>query len=225
EVLFELQDRLELKVVPRLIACFDISHTQGAETVAGIAVFQNAEPRKGEYRHMKIRGEWGNDDYRSMHEAVSRWFRRRLDEERPLPDLTLIDGGKGQLGAALAALEALGVTGLHIAGLAKREEEVFLPGRRQPLRLDRRARPLQLLQRIRDEAHRVAVGYNRKLRGRRTLRSDLGDIPGIGPARQRALLSRFGSVKAVAAASQEEIARVPGFSRVLAARILTYLTR
>jgi len=225
EVLFDLQERLSLKVVPRLMACFDVSHIQGSETVASAVVFQNAEPRKAEYRHMRIKGEWGNDDFRSMHEAVGRWFRRRLDEGRPLPDLTVIDGGKGQLNAAVEALRAAGLEGLHVVGLAKREEEVFLPGRREPVRLDRRDRPLQLLQRIRDEAHRFAVSYNRKLRSKRTIRSDLGDIPGIGPGRQQALLTRFGSVKGITAASEEEIARVPGFSRVLAARVLTYLKR
>jgi excinuclease ABC subunit C len=223
EVLFDLQERLGLKVVPRLMVCFDVSHTQGSETVASAVVFQNAEPKKAEYRHMRIRGEWGNDDYRSMHEAVTRYFRRRLDEEKPLPDLTVIDGGKGQLNAALEALRGLGLDDTHVVGLAKREEEVYLPGRRDPVSMDRRDRPLQLLQRIRDEAHRFAVGYNRKLRKQRTLRSDLGEIPGIGPGRQKALLSRFGSVKGITRATEDEIARVPGFSRVLAARVLTYL--
>ena len=225
EILFDLQDRLDLKVVPRLMVCFDISHTQGSETVGSAVVFQNAEPRKAEYRHMRIRGDWGNDDYRSMHETVQRYFRRRLDEDRPIPDLAVIDGGKGQLNAALAALAELGLQDVHAVGLAKREEEVFLPGRKDPVLLDRRERSLQLLQRIRDEAHRFAVSYNRKLRRKRTIRSDLGDVPGIGPRRQQALLTRFGSVKGVVAASEEEIARVPGFSRVLAARVLTYLKR
>jgi excinuclease ABC subunit C len=223
ETLFELQDRLDLKVVPRLVVCFDISHTQGTETVASAVVFQNAEPRRGEYRHMRIKGEWGNDDYRSMHEAVTRYFRRRLDEAKPLPDLAVIDGGKGQLGAARQALEALGLGDVQVLALAKREEEVFLPGRRDPVRLDRRDRSLHLLQRLRNEAHRFAVSYNRKLRRRRTLRSDLGDIPGIGPRRQQVLLTRFGSVRGVRDAGADEIARVPGFSKVLAARILTYL--
>ncbi len=223
ETLFELQDRLDLKVVPRLIVCFDVSHTQGSETVASAVVFENAEPRKAEYRHMKIKGEWGNDDYRSMHEAVTRYFRRRLDEGRPLPELAVIDGGKGQLGAARQALEALELDDVHLIALAKREEEVFVPGRSDAVRLDRRDRALHLLQRLRNEAHRFAVGYNRKLRSRRTIRSDLGDIPGIGPRRQQALLTRFGSVRGVREASADEIARVPGFSDVLAARILTYL--
>jgi excinuclease ABC subunit C len=225
EVLFDLQDRLDLKVVPRLMVCFDVSHTQGSETVGSAVVFQNAEPRKAEYRHMKIKGDWGNDDYRSMHETVHRYFRRRRDEELPLPQLAVIDGGKGQLNAALEALRELGLDDVHMVGLAKREEEVFLPGRREPVVLDRRERSLQLLQRIRDEAHRFAVSYNRKLRRRRTIRSDLGDVPGIGPRRQQALLTRFGSVRGITAASEEEIARVPGFSRVLAARVLTYLKR
>ena len=225
ESLYDLQDRLDLKVVPRLMVCFDVSHTQGAETVASAAVFENGEPRKSEYRHMRIRGEWGNDDYRSMAEVVRRWFARRAEEGKPLPDLVLIDGGKGQLSAARGALVGLGVTDVVTLALAKREEEVFFPGRAEPVRLDRRDRALHLLQRIRNEAHRLAVRYNRKLRTRRTLRSDIGDIPGIGPRRQKALLSRFGSVKGVRQASEDEIVRVPGFSRVLAIRVLTYLGR
>jgi excinuclease ABC subunit C len=223
EALFNLQERLDLKVVPRLVVCFDISHTQGTETVGSAVVFQNGEPRKGEYRHMRIKGDWGNDDYRSMHEVVSRYFRRRRDEGKPLPDLALIDGGKGQLGAARQALADLGLGDVHLAALAKRDEEVFLPGRSEAVRLDRRDRALHLLQRVRNEAHRFAVSYNRKLRRKRTLRSDLGEIPGIGPRRQQALLTRFGSVRGVRAATADEIARVPGFSEALAARILTYL--
>ena len=225
EVLYHLQDRLDLKVVPRLMVCFDVSHTQGTETVASAVVFENGEPRKSEYRHMRIQGDWGNDDYRSMAEAVSRWFTRRSDDGKRLPDLALIDGGKGQLSAALGALEERGVTEVAVAALAKREEEVFLSQRSDPVLLDRRDRALHLLQRLRNEAHRFAVGYNRKLRARRTIRSELGDIPGIGPSRQKALLSRFGSVPGVRKATEEEIARVPGFSRVLATRVLTYLGR
>ncbi len=223
EVLYDLRDRLDLKVVPRLMVCFDISHTQGTETVGSAAVFENAEPKKAEYRHMRIKGDWGNDDYRSMAEVVSRYFRRRLEEERPLPDLVLIDGGKGQLGAAQNALTELGVTDVALASLAKREELVYRPGRREPYRLGRRNRALHVLQRIRDEAHRFAVTYNRKLRRKRTVRSDLSEIPGIGPERQKLLLMRFGSVRGVKSASAEEIARLPGFSGTLAARVLTYL--
>ena len=225
EALYELQDRLDLKVVPRLMVCFDVSHTHGTDTVASAVVFENAEPRRSDYRNMRIRGDWGNDDFRSMAEVVGRWFRRRTREEKPLPDLVLIDGGKGQLSAASEVLRTLGISNVAVAALAKREEEVFMPGLSDPIRLDRRERALQLLQRIRNEAHRFAIRYNRKLRSRRTIRSDIGDIPGVGPSRQRALLSRFGSVKALREASAEEIARVPGFSRILVSRILTYLGR
>jgi excinuclease ABC subunit C len=225
EALFSLQDELDLKVVPRLMVCFDISHTQGTETVGSAVVFENGEPKRAEYRHMRIKGDWGNDDYRSMAEVVGRYFRRRVDEGRPVPDLAVIDGGKGQLAAARDALRALGLADVAVIALAKREEEVFLPGRREPVRLDRRHRALHLLQRIRDEAHRFAVRYNRKLRSKRTIRSDLANIPGIGPRRQTVLLRRFGSLKGVKEATRDEIARIPGFSEALASRILTYLGR
>lgn len=225
EALFSLQNELDLKVVPRLMVCFDVSHMQGSETVASAVVFENGEPRRAAYRHMRIKGEWGNDDCRSMEEAVTRYFRRRRDEGKPLPDVAVIDGGKGQLGAAVSALERLEIGDVTVVALAKKEEEVFLPGRSRPILLDRRNRALHLLQRIRDEAHRFALRYNRKLRSKRTLRSDLGDIPGIGPRRQTVLLRRFGSVKGLKEATKEEIARVPGFSEALASRILTYLGR
>ncbi len=225
EALFSLQEELDLKVVPRLMVCFDISHTQGTETVGSAVVFENAEPKRALYRHMRIKGEWGNDDYRSMADVVELYFRRLLDEERPIPDLAVIDGGKGQLSAAVSALRGLGLPHVAVVSLAKREEEVFVPDRAEPLRLDRRNRALHLLQRIRDEAHRFAVRYNRKLRSRRTIRSDLADIPGVGPKRQTALLRRFGSLKGVKEATRDEIARVPGFSEALASRILTYLGR
>jgi excinuclease ABC subunit C len=222
-VLYELQERLGLKVVPRLIVCFDISHTQGAEVVASAVAFENGEPRKALYRHMRIRGEWGNDDYRSMAEAVERYVGRRLEDEEPLPELIVVDGGKGQLSTVVPVLEELNAGEVAVAALAKRDEEVFLPGRKEPIRLSRRDPALRLLQRLRNEAHRFAVAYNRKLRGKRTVRSQLGEIPGIGPSRQRSLLTRFGSVKAIREAGRDEVARVPGFSRVLAGRVLDYL--
>ena len=222
-VLYDLRDRLDLKIVPRLIVCVDISHHQGSETVGSAIVFENGAPKKSEYRHMRVKGEWGNDDYRSMAEVVSRYFRRRVDEERPIPDLLVVDGGKGQLGAARGALEELGVTDVALAALAKREEVIFRPDRSDPIRLGRKNPALHLLQRLRDEAHRFAVSYNRKLRSKRTLRSDLAQIPGIGPQRQKLLLSRFGSVRGVRAASAQEVARLPGISETLAVRILTYL--
>ena len=222
-VLYDLRDRLDLKVVPRLIVCFDISHHQGSETVGSAVVFENGAPKKSEYRHMRVKGDWGNDDYRSMAEVVSRYFQRRVNEERPLPDLLVVDGGKGQLGAARGALDEIGVTDVALAALAKREEVIFLPDRAEPIHLGRKNPALHLLQRLRDEAHRFAVSYNRKLRSKRTLRSDLSQIPGIGPERQKSLLSRFGSVRGVRAATAQEIARLPGISETLAVRVLTYL--
>jgi excinuclease ABC subunit C len=224
EVLYELQDRLDLKVVPRTMACFDISHIQGTDTVGSVVVFENGSPKKSGYRHMRIRGKWGNDDYRSMAEAVSRYFRRAQEEEAALPDLVVVDGGKGQLNAALEALRQLDLPQVAVVALAKKEEEVFLAGRAEGLVLLRRDRALHLLQRLRDEAHRFAISYNRKLRSKRTLQSALEEIPGVGPERQKALLSHFGSVRAVKTASPEEIARLPGFGRGLALRILTYLS-
>jgi len=155
--------------------------------------------------------------------VVTRYVGRRVREERALPDLMVIDGGRGQLGAATDALAALGVTGLQLASLAKREEEVFLPGRRDSLRLSRRSPSLRLLQRARDEAHRFAVTYNRQRRKARTVTSELLTVPGVGPARRRALLERFGSLAGVRLASPDEIAAVPGFSRTLAERILQHL--
>jgi excinuclease ABC subunit C len=222
-VLYELQDRLELMVVPRLIACFDISHTQGSELVASVVTFENGAPKRSQYRHMRIRGEWTNDDYRSMAEVVERYVGRKLREGEPLPELLLLDGGKGQLSAVQPVLAALGAGEIALAALAKRNEEIYLPGRDEPVRLSRRDPALRLLQRIRNEAHRVAVSYNRKLRGRRTLRSELSEIPGIGPERQRALLSHFGSVRRIREATPEEIAEAPGFSKALGERVINHL--
>jgi excinuclease ABC subunit C len=223
DAVYELQEALELKVVPRLIVCFDISHTQGTEVVGSAVVFENGEPKKSEYRRFRIRGDWGNDDVRSMREVVGRYFRRRAEEGLPLPDLAVIDGGKGQLGAAAEAVVEAGATDTKVCALAKREEEVYMPGRGDPLRLPRSHSGLRLLQRLRNEAHRFAHAYNRNLR-RRVLSSTLSEIPGIGPERQRQLLERFGSVKAIRAASPQQIAAVPGLSGALAARILEHLS-
>ncbi len=220
--LYELQEVLELAAVPRLMVCFDVSHTQGSETVASAVVFKNGEADKSEYRKYRIKGDWGNDDFRSMHEVVHRYFSRRLQEDQPLPDLVLIDGGKGQLGAARKALELLDVGQQAVASLAKRDEEIFVPSRSEPVRLPRRSPALRLLQRMRDEAHRFAVSYNRKLRSKRTVRSELGEIPGVGAARQRLLLERFGSFRAIGSAAEQEIASLPGFGSALAKTVLAH---
>jgi excinuclease ABC subunit C len=223
DVLYDLQDALELKVVPRLIACFDISHTQGSEVVGSAVVFRNGEPDKSEYRRFRIRGDWGNDDFRSMEEVVGRYVQRRLAEQKPLPELIIIDGGRGQLNAAVRAARVAGAGEIAFASLAKRDEEIYLVARPEPLRLPRTSAALRLLQRLRNEAHRFAHGYNRKLRGSRTLVSELSSIPGIGPARQRTLLERFGSVRALRAATPADIATLPGFSGRLADQIVQHL--
>jgi excinuclease ABC subunit C len=223
DALYELQENLQLPQVPRTLVCFDISHTQGTETVASAVFFENGEPNKGEYRKFRIKGDWGNDDFASMHEVVTRYFGRRIDDGRPLPDLAVIDGGKGQLGAALKALAELGLDEQTVISLAKKEEEVFLPGRSDSVRLSRRGQALRLLQRARDEAHRFAISYNRKLRSKRTIRSELSEIPGVGASRQKALLARFGSMRAVAGASEAEIAALPGFGPALARKVLEHV--
>ena len=223
DALYDLQETLELSTVPRVIVCFDISHTQGTETVASAVVFSGGRPDKSEYRRFRIKGGWGNDDFQSMDEAVARYFRRRREEGKPLPDLVVIDGGKGQLSAARASLEALDLGPQPIISLATRDEEVYLPGRGDPIRLPRRSPALRLLQRLRDEAHRFAITYNRKLRTRRTIQSELAEIPGVGAARQRALLEHFGSVRALRAATEADVAAVPGFGRGLARIVLQHV--
>jgi excinuclease ABC subunit C len=212
---------LGLAKVPRAFVCVDISTNQGRDTVGSLVWFEAGRPKKAEYRRYRIRGAQ-QDDFAAVNEVVTRFLRRRIDEQRPLPDLLVIDGGQGQLGAAVAAAAALGAA-VPIASLAKREEEVYLPDRDEPLRLSRRSPSLKLLQRARDEAHRFAVSYSRQRRSRRTITSQLLTIPGVGPNRRRKLLERFGSVAGVRTATREEIASLPGFSRTLAERILDRL--
>ena len=219
---FALGRDLGLAVVPRVFVCIDISTNQGRDTVGSLVWFEAGRPKKAEYRRFKIRGA-PQDDFAAVHEVVTRYLTRRIAEDRPLPDLLVIDGGKGQLGAALDAARAAGRTELPIVSLAKREEEIFLPGRADPLALSRRSPSLKLLQRARDEAHRFAVSYSRQRRARRTITSELLAIPGIGPGRRRALLERFGSLAGVKTATPAEIAALPGFSNTLAERILDRL--
>ena len=217
---YDLQRELGLAVVPRSFVCFDISHAQGRDTVASMVWFENGRPKRSEYRKFKVEGEWGNDDFASMNEVVTRYFARRLSESQPLPDLCVIDGGKGQLHAAQDALAAIGLSALALASLAKKEEEVFLPGRSESLRLSRRSPGLRLLQLARDEAHRFALTFQRTRRTKRTVTSQLLEIPGVGPNRRRALLKEFGSVQGVRDAGLEAIAAMPGFSLLLARNVL-----
>ncbi len=192
------------------IESFDISNIQGSDSVAGMVVLDRGKFDKNQYRVFNIRSVTGADDFRSMAEAVDRRYRRLLEEERPLPDMILIDGGRGQLNAALTALNRLGIEGLTIAGLAKREEEVYVPDREEPIRLDRHDPALQLLQMVRDETHRFAVSSHRRRRSKRMLHSELDDLPGIGEKRRRLLIERFGSASGVKQASEQDLINVLG---------------
>jgi excinuclease ABC subunit C len=224
EILRALQDLLDLEVEPRRIECFDISNIQGADIVASMVAFEDGLPKKSDYRKFRVKTVSGApDDFASMREVVGRRYKRLLEEGKELPDLVLIDGGKGQLGAAVEALDELGLGDQPVASLAKQEELIFLRGREGPIALPRSSPVLQLVQRVRDEAHRFAVGFHRKARSMRTLRSELDDIPGIGPTKRRLLLSRFGSVRGVRGASEPELARAVG--KTTAARIRAHFER
>ncbi len=207
---------------PHRIEAFDISHTQGTDSVASMVVFEDGKPRKSEYRLFNIASQslLEPDDFRSMAEAVERRYRRVKISEGPWPDLVLVDGGRGQLQAALTALDRVGVE-LPAAGLAKREEEIWLPGRPEPVRLSRKDPALQLIQRARDEAHRFAISRHRRRRGKRMRQTNLTEIPGIGPARARLLLRRFGSVQALKSADPHEIEAAVG--PVTARAVVQYL--
>jgi len=220
---YELQRELGLKIVPRSLVCFDISHAQGTDTVASCVWFENARPKRAEYRKFKVESVVGIDDFASMREVVGRYFRRRLDEQKPVPDLVVIDGGKGQLNAAHEALEALGMGEQPLISLAKREEEVFVVGRGEPLRISRRSPALRMLQQARDEAHRFAVTFQRKRRAVRTVTSALLTIPGVGPVKRRQLLQEFGSIQGVRDATPERIAELPGWTVASAQKLLAAL--
>jgi excinuclease ABC subunit C len=222
--IYELQRQLGLQRVPRAIVCFDISHAQGTDTVASCVWFQNGRPYRAEYRKFKVREVEGIDDFASMAEVVTRYFRRRIDEGKTIPDLVVIDGGKGQLGAAHGALEALGLGTLPLISLAKREEEIFMVGRSDSLRLPRRSPALRVLQQARDEAHRFAITFQRKRRTMRTVTSELLRIPGVGERKRRRLLEAFGSLEGVRTATLESIAALPGFSLKAAAKIQAALS-
>ncbi len=213
-----------LAAPPHRIEAFDISHTQGTDSVASMVVFEDGKPRKSEYRLFNIAAQdlLQPDDFRSMAEAVERRYRRVQSEGDALPDLVLVDGGRGQLQAAMTALDRLGME-LPIAGLAKREEEIWVPGRPDPIRLSRKDPALQLIQHARDEAHRFAISRHRQRRGKRMRQTGLTDIPGVGPARARLLLRRFGSVKGLKGADPVEIEAAVGPSTARA--VTEYLHR
>lgn len=210
EVLEALAHVIGLAEAPYRIEAFDISNIHGTDSVASMVVWEGGKPKPSDYRIFNIKTVQGPDDFASMAEAVTRRYRRVLSEGKRLPDLVLIDGGPGQLGAAVRAAAAEGLPTLPMVSLAKREEEIFLQGHGEPIRLDRSSPALQLLQRIRDEAHRFGIKRHRAKRARRTLTSALLDVPGVGPKTAKALLRAFGSVQGVKGATTGQIAAVAG---------------
>ncbi len=217
-----LQRDLAMEKLPLRIEAFDISNIQGTDPVASMVCFVNGKAHRSDYRHFRIRSKSTPDDFAMMQEAVSRRYRRLLDEQKPLPDLILIDGGKGQLNAALAALESLGITSQAIVALAKRLDEVFAPGESESRNIRRDSAGLRLLQRVRDEAHRFAITFHRSLRKRRTLVSELEAIPGVGKARRDALLKAFKSVKKIREAEANELQTLAGIPARLAQTIWSH---
>jgi excinuclease ABC subunit C len=229
-ILEDLQQRLNLPELPRRLECFDISTFQGSFSGGSMVVFENGKPSKKHYRIFNIR--WTSqeepNDFEMMREVLRRRFQRYAagDEKfSTLPDLLIVDGGKGQLGCALEVLNEFNLNHIPSAGLAKEHELVFLPHQRDPLAIPRNAPALHLLQRIRDEAHRFAITHHRKRRGKATVRSLLDDVPGIGEARKRNLLKQFGSIKRMKSASVEELAAVPEMTCAVAERLQEYLNR
>ncbi len=219
EPVYDLARELSLHKLPRTMVCFDISTTQGTDTVGSCVFFENGRPKRGEYRKFKVKTVIGTDDFASMDEVVTRYFNRRKADDKPLPDLIIVDGGKGQLSAAHAALDSIGLGDQTLVSLAKRDEEIFVWGRAEPIRLSRRSPALKLMQRIRDEAHRFAVTFNRKRRSMRTVTSELLSISGVGPVKRRQLIQTFGSVQGVRDAAIGDIAALPGFTNASAQRL------
>ncbi len=227
----ELAVALGLAGPPMRIECYDISTIQGRDTVGSMVVLEEGRPVTSQYRRFRIRSVVGQDDFASHAEVMRRRFRRVTSGEEgsvedvrwSLPDLVVIDGGRGQVGAALEAASDAGTADIPFVGLAKEREELFLPGRPEPVVLPASSPALYLVQRLRDEAHRFAITYHRDLRSKRAIRSALDELPGVGPARKRALLRAFGSVKRIREASVEEVAAVPGIGRGLAERVLAGL--
>ncbi len=205
-----LQRDLRLKSTPRRIECFDNSNIQGSDAVASLVVFVDGKAKKSEYRHFKIRSVSGPDDFASMREVVQRRYTRVLQEEGTLPDLIMVDGGKGQLSSAVEVLTGLELQKVPIIGLAKRLEEVFVPGSSEALMLPRTSSGLRLLQQIRDEAHRFAITHHRTLRSKRILQTELDLIEGIGKKRAKELLEAFGSVQGVKFATEDQLAEIVG---------------
>ena len=223
--IYALQRDLNLPTLPRLIAGVDISNFQGTNPIGSLVIFEDGKPKRSQYRYFKIRDTEGPDDFASIHEVVTRHFTGITKRRETLPDLLLIDGGKGQLTSALKALTEVGKPNQLVLGLAKRLEEIFLPNQKKPVLLPRTSASLRLLQILRDEAHRFALKNHRHQRTKRTLTSQLDKIPGVGPKRRNVLLQMFGSVQNIKTMGTTEIASVPGFSLQLAESILNHLNK
>jgi excinuclease ABC subunit C len=247
----EIQEALGLEQAPLRIECYDVSNLQGTHVVAAMVVFEDGLARKSEYRRFSVRGTGGEGDVASVHEVITRRFRRYLEERETTgeldvlgdpaagpgdpefrqrkfaypPNLVVIDGGPAQVAAAVSALDALGIDDVAVCGLAKRLEEVWLPGEDAPVILPRTSEGLYLLQRVRDEAHRFAITYHRAKRSKALAVSQLDDVPGLGPARRATLLRHFGSVRRIAAATSAELAQVPGIGPQLSDAVLAALRR
>ena len=219
-VLKSLQRDIYLKNLPSRIECFDISTLQGADTVASLVVFENGKPKKNEYRKFIIKSVSGSDDFKSMSEVIERHYTRVLQENKKLPDLIMVDGGKGQLSASLKVLKKLGLNALPIIGLAKRLEEVFTPDNKDSILIPKTSSSLRLLQKIRDEAHRFAVTFHRKKRDERTLQTELLGIKGIGKITAQKLLVNFGSIENIRKAHKEKISELIG--NKLADKVVEY---
>ena len=227
-----IQRRLVLDRRPERIECFDLSHLGGSEGVGSMVVFERARPSRAAYRKYRIKSAPGSDDYAMLREVLTRRY-KKVDARQPLPDLLMVDGGKGQLHMAIAVLQALRLSGsFDLIGIAKKdpergetEDKVYKPGRKNPVNLRKDADVLLFLQRIRDEAHRSAITYHRKRRLMTYRRSVLEEIPGIGDKRRARLLKHFGSLKQIKAASVEELAAVPGMTRQAARAVFEALNR
>jgi excinuclease ABC subunit C len=222
----ELKNKLRLPKMPRRIECYDISNIQGALAVGSMVILEKGRPKPAHYRRFRIKTVVGADDYAMIQETLRRRFKRGLTGKGTwaiTPDLVLIDGGKGQLNAALELRRELGLDAVPMASLAKENEEVFIAGNAQPVYIAKDSPALHILQRARDEAHRFAISYHKKLRHKEGIASVLDDIPGIGPKRKKALLRKFGSIKAIKEASSEEISQTEGITPALAQKINKYL--
>jgi excinuclease ABC subunit C len=214
EMLENIQEDLHLPLLPEHIECFDNSNFQGSFPVAAMVCFKNGVPSKKDYRHFHIKTVVGANDFASMSEIVKRRYKRLLEEQQPLPQLVIIDGGKGQLGAAMKSIEELGLTGsMTLIGLAKREESIFFPGDKDPLQLPYNGKSLLFIRRVRDEVHHFGITFHRSTRSKGTIKNELEEIPGIGKTTATELLKRFHSVAKIQQLTQRELTMIIGAAR------------